>query len=98
MLHTNRRRSLCLNRVQCAQWVGIDGWNNPADLIQAGTVTEVTVKNGAITQDAWAWYEWIPNGWTKIDNFAVTPGDTVDFTVCLPFSSLSHASSVADKP
>jgi hypothetical protein len=77
---------------QLCTWVGIDGWNNPNDLVQAGTMSEVTVKNGQISQDAYAWYEWIPNGWTTINGWTINPGDTVDFTVCLPNSSVSHAS------
>lgn len=57
-------------------WVGIDGWNSP-DVLQAGTGHHVSRKNGKVTTEYFAWYEWYPNNWTEISNLTVNPGDAM---------------------
>lgn len=38
-------------------------------------------RNGGVTTEYFAWYEWYPFNWTEITNLAVHPGDTVSVFV-----------------
>jgi Peptidase A4 family len=56
-------------------WVGIDG----GPILQAGTAAVVNGKN----VQYYAWTEWFPTApATTVTNFAVAPGDIVNFSVC----------------
>lgn len=57
-------------------WVGIDGWGS-SDVLQCGTGHHVSRRNGKISTEYFAWYEWFPDNWIQISNFTVQPGDTV---------------------
>jgi Peptidase A4 family len=61
-------------------WIGIDGWNSP-DVLQAGTGQHASRKNGTVTTEYFAWYEWFPNSWTEITNLPVHPGDAISVIV-----------------
>ncbi len=41
----------------------------------------VSVSNGQVSTEYYAWYEWYPNYWTEITNFSIAPGDTITVTV-----------------
>jgi hypothetical protein len=61
-------------------WIGIDGWNSP-DVLQAGTGQHVSRKNGVVTTDYFAWFEWFPNNWTEITNLPIHPGNAISASV-----------------
>jgi hypothetical protein len=61
-------------------WVGIDG-DGSSDVLQCGTGHHVNVKNGKVTTEYFAWYEWYPNSWTEISNLTVSPGDAISAAV-----------------
>ena len=63
-------------------WVGIDGYTAQQSILQAGTKSVVTVKNGNVTHTSWAWFEWFPAYEIQFSNFQVSPGDTVHVMVC----------------
>jgi hypothetical protein len=47
------------------QWVGMDGWEDSADVLQAGSMeTSTNCESGS--SDYTTWYEWYPNSITKI--------------------------------
>ena len=77
-------------------WVGIDGDGGAGanDVMQAGTATDVNVKNGVITVTCYAWYEWwysaTKNGLVELTNFTVNPGDVINVLVCAPFGNNNH--------
>lgn len=48
-----------------AEWVGIDGYTYQNDILQAGTLSTVTVSNGQTTQSSYFWYEYYPNPLTS---------------------------------
>jgi len=56
------------------QWVGIDG-DGSSDVLQAGTEADAYCSGNSTSTYYSAWYEWFPNSWTRISNFAVVPGD-----------------------
>lgn len=56
------------------QWVGIDG-DGSNDVLQAGTQADAYCSGSTTSTYYSAWYEWFPNSWTVISNFAVSPGD-----------------------
>ena len=60
-----------------SEWVGIDGYNT-ASILQAGTLSYVEASGA---QGAMAWYEWYPQSLIYFDNFEVSPGDSVSFSV-----------------
>jgi hypothetical protein len=69
-------------------WVGIGGDMGAgyANLLQAGTGTDVNVVNGNISVTSYVWYEWwnsaLDNGYIRLNNFTVTPGDLIEVSVC----------------
>lgn len=56
-------------------------WLTISQVLQAGTVSECTVRNGVLSQSAYAWYEWFPALMIEI-NLPVKPGDLVHAVVC----------------
>jgi hypothetical protein len=64
-----------------SSWVGIDGYGSP-DVLQAG-----------IEADAYysPWFEWYPNGETRITNLPIAPGDDYFVEVWSTSSTAGHA-------
>jgi hypothetical protein len=69
-------------------WVGIGGDTGAgaANLLQAGTGTDVNVVSGAISVTPYVWFEWwnsaLDNGYARLGGFTVTPGDVIAVSVC----------------
>jgi len=69
-------------------WVGIAGDTGAGagNLLQAGTGTDVNVANGVISVTPYFWFEWwnsaLDNGYAKLGGFTVSPGDTIEVSVC----------------
>jgi hypothetical protein len=69
-------------------WVGIGGDTGAgaSNLLQAGTGTNVNVVNGVISVTPYFWFEWwnspLDNGYAILGGFTVTPGDTIEVSVC----------------
>lgn len=69
-------------------WVGIDGDGGAGanDVMQAGTGVDVDASGGVITVTPYAWYEWYysvtNNGFIRLNNLTVTPGDVISISVC----------------
>lgn len=59
-----------------AIWVGLDGYRSN-EVLQAGTVQEITVANGTSALRYYAWYEWFPNELYEFANFPILPGQSV---------------------
>lgn len=78
---------------ECAVWVGIDGYQGTADVMQAGIAAQVTVSNGISTPTYWAWTEWFGAPPITLTNFPVNPGDVIGCTVCAPFANNHGAAS-----
>jgi Peptidase A4 family len=71
----------------CLVWVGIDGWKGSSDVLQAGTLSRVTVSGGKITGTTYyVWTEWFGSPWI-VQSLAVSPGDLIFCTVCAPFEN-----------
>jgi hypothetical protein len=64
-------------------WVGLDGYNNGPDIVQAGTESDATCANGATTGTYYPWFEWYPGYETQITNLAISPGDIIGAQVDL---------------
>lgn len=58
----------------CAVWVGLGGYLNDDNLLQAGTAQAVG-NDGA--QECFAWYEWYPAPPIMLTGFNVEPGHTI---------------------
>jgi len=65
-----------------AAWVGLDGNGTPG-LVQAGTEQTVRWHNGSLVRDVYAWWEWYPDAQFGISNLPISPGDTVQCTICV---------------
>jgi hypothetical protein len=77
----------------CGAWVGIDGTSGSGDVLQAGTMSRITVSGGKITGTSYfAWTEWFGLAWI-VQSLAVSPGDLIACTVCAPFSN-THGTAV----
>jgi hypothetical protein len=71
--------------IQSSQWIGLDGWNGPEDVLQAGTA--ITACGTSYV----AWYEWYTKGCSGNSptlpcyqtnvSLAVNPGDLIDVQV-----------------
>lgn len=71
----------------CVVWVGIDGTQGTNDVLQAGTLSRVTVSGGVIAGTTYyVWTEWFGSPWI-VQSLAVSPGDLILCTVCSPFVS-----------
>ena len=81
---------------QAATWVGLDGWKGP-DVMQAGVVSLVTVKNGVASYTYQAWVEFWPTAWAPVTNFTVSPADILAVTVCAPFGTTHGVAMFTNK-
>jgi hypothetical protein len=77
----------------CLVWVGIDGWNGTSDVLQAGTLSQVTVgSNGQVSGTSFTpIIEWYGNAWITESNLTVNAGDLVLCTVCAPIDTQGAA-------
>jgi hypothetical protein len=65
-----------LTRCGCAEWLGIDGYNElSVDIVQAGTTQTIVPLSGH--RESFAWFEWYPAEPKTISNFPVSPGDYI---------------------
>jgi hypothetical protein len=65
-----------------AEWVGIDGYSCSTAILQAGTISYVTVDaSGGVTTGAEAWYEWYPASAIALPSFSVNAGDNVKVSI-----------------
>jgi hypothetical protein len=65
-----------------AEWVGIDGYSCPTAILQAGTISYVTVDaSGGVTTGAEVWYEWYPASAISLPNFSVDAGDNIKVSI-----------------
>jgi len=71
-------------------WVGIDGYNND-DVLQAGTEADAYCSGGSTASYYSPWYEWYPNGETRITNLPVAPGDDLFVEVWSTGSTTGNA-------
>ncbi len=69
-----------------SEWVGIDGWGS-ADVLQAGTETEVIEVLWFTITSVYAWWEWFPAGEVAITNLSVSPGDVMYCLICVDSAS-----------
>ena len=82
-------------------WVGIAGdiGAGASNLLQAGTGTNVNVVNGVISVTPYFWFEWwnspLDNGYAILGGFTVTPGDTIEVSVCAS-NDTSGAASIGN--
>ncbi len=58
-------------------WIGMDGYDGGADIVQTGTESDATCYGGSTVGTYYAWYEWYPGYETEITNLPVTPGDDI---------------------
>jgi peptidase A4-like protein len=65
-----------------SEWVGIDGWGS-ADVLQAGTETEVIEVLWFTITSVYAWWEWFPAGEVAITNLPVSAGDVMYCLICV---------------
>lgn len=73
-----------------SSWVGIDGYGSP-DVLQAGIEADAYC-NGSTTAAYYSpWFEWYPNGETRITNLAIAPGDDYFVEVWSTSSTAGHA-------
>ncbi|HLN32199.1 MAG TPA: G1 family glutamic endopeptidase [Gemmataceae bacterium] len=66
----------------CANWIGIDGDGQSADVCQAGVECEVWQSGTSITRIIYPWWEWYPGPEIAITNFTINPGDMVTMLIC----------------
>jgi Peptidase A4 family len=73
-------------------WIGIDG---TADVTQIGTIQYVsTNSSGTVSKDCYAVSEWWPRGWSVINNFPVSFGDTMIGLICLESTTDAYVNLV----
>jgi hypothetical protein len=71
-------------------WIGIDGWTS-SDVLQGGTGHDVFVsKEGKLSKDIYAWYEWYPAYPIRLKNFIVSAGDRVSCSVWATDPTTGH--------
>lgn len=73
-------------------WIGLDGYAGAGanELLQAGTGTDVVVQNSRPkVLPSYVWFEWwysvTNNGYAKLPNFTVNPGDVIEMMVCATY-------------
>jgi hypothetical protein len=71
-------------------WVGIDGWGS-GDVLQAGSEADAYCSGSSTSTYYSAWYEWYPNGWTRIPSLPIVPGDDLFVEVWSTSSTAGHA-------
>ena len=70
------------SRYLCGIWVGIDGWRTSHDVLQAGTGMRCEVdKDGILSHETFAWFEWFPEDKKVLTNFKVEAGDVITVMV-----------------
>lgn len=73
-----------------SSWVGIDGYGSP-DVMQAGIEADAYC-NGSTTASYYSpWFEWYPNGETRITNLGIAPGDDYFVEVWSTSNTVGHA-------
>ena len=76
-----------------ATWVGIDGTQGTGDVLQAGTLSNITVSGGKVTGTSYqAWTEWFTVPWI-VQGLAVSAGDLISCIVCAPFEN-THGTAI----
>jgi len=73
-----------------SSWVGIDGYGSP-DVLQAGIEADAYCSGSTTSAYYSPWYEWFPNGETRITNLAIAPGDDYFVEVWNTSSTAGHA-------
>ena len=71
-------------------WAGIDGWGS-GDVLQAGNEADAYCSGSTKSAYYSAWYEWYPNGWTRITSLPIVPGDDLFVEVWNTTSTAGHA-------
>jgi len=71
-------------------WVGMDGWGS-GDVLQAGNETDAYCSGSTKSTYYSTWYEWYPNGWTRISSLPIVPGDELFVEVWNTSSTAGHA-------
>jgi hypothetical protein len=71
-------------------WVGIDGYGSP-DVLQAGTESDAYCSGSTTSTYYSPWFEWFPNGETRITNLPIAPGDDYFVEVWDTSSTAGHA-------
>ncbi len=84
-------RDSCVGTLYSSQWVGIDGYVQSSDVLQAGTEADSTCKDGTNTPTYFAWYEWAPAGTVVIQNLPIVAGDDVQVWVWNDDATHGHA-------
>jgi hypothetical protein len=70
------------SKYACGIWVGIDGYENSKDILQAGTAMKCTVdEKGNLQQESFAWFEWYPHDVYQLTEFKVQAGDVITVLV-----------------
>jgi hypothetical protein len=69
--------NVCSGTVYSSIWIGMDGYNGGADIVQSGTESDAECNGGVTVADYYAWYEWFPNNTIEIQNFPISPGDDI---------------------
>lgn len=67
----------CIGALYSSEWVGIDGWVQSNDVLQAGTEADSSCANGVTTATYYAWYEWAPAPAMIVKNLPVGAGDDI---------------------
>jgi hypothetical protein len=79
--------------IHCVAWVGIDGTNGTNDVLQAGTLSRVTVSGGVITGTTYyVWTEWFGLA-VDCTKLGVSPAIRFTVTVCAPFTN-THGTAI----
>jgi hypothetical protein len=73
-----------------SSWVGIDGYGSP-DVLQAGIEADAYCSGSTTSTYYSPWYEWFPNGETRITNLPIAPGDDYFVEVWSTSSTAGHA-------
>jgi hypothetical protein len=84
-------RDTCAGTLYSSQWVGIDGYVQSSDVLQAGTEADSTCKDGVNTPTYFAWYEWAPAGTIVVQNLPIVAGDAVQVWVWNDDPTHGHA-------
>lgn len=73
-----------------SSWVGIDGWNS-GDVLQAGTESDAYCNGSTHATYYSPWFEWYPNGETRITNLPIAAGNDYFVEVWNTNSTTGHA-------
>jgi hypothetical protein len=73
-----------------SSWVGIDGYGSP-DVLQAGIEADAYCSGSTTSAYYSPWYEWFPNGETRITNLPIAAGDDYFVEVWSTSATAGHA-------